>query len=195
MRLWVRLLDAQAAEPTALQWLPLLACWLSDSAPAPPSSAPSPRQPLPITRHADGSNGSPQQQPNHAQAGSPARPATQGSPAQLPGRRAGSPGEPAGSPARPASSPGRPAGSLGRAVGSPGSDSGRAGGHAATAAREAPAAPLARSVEEALQLQEAATRIGYGAAALPLWEAFLARYLAHQARHYPWCPRALVQGS
>ena len=169
MRLWVRLLEYQTAEPTALQWLPLLACWLSDSAPVQPPG-PSPRQPKP--QHPDGGSSPPQQQ---AHPGSPARPPASSSPpqpARSPGRSAGSQGEPA-------SSPGRPAGS-------PGSNSGRPGTYAAGAG-EASALPLARSVEEALQLQEAAMRIGYGAAALPLWEAFLARYLAYQARPNPLC--------
>ena len=41
---------------------------------------------------------------------------------------------------------------------------------------------LDRSADEALQLQEAAMRVGYGAAALPLWEEFLLRYFRYQAR-------------
>ncbi len=41
---------------------------------------------------------------------------------------------------------------------------------------------LDRNAEEALQLQEAAMRVGYGAAALPMWEEFLSRYFHYQAR-------------
>ena len=38
--LWVRLMEQQAADPAALQWLPVLACWLSDSATHSPASEP-----------------------------------------------------------------------------------------------------------------------------------------------------------
>ena len=161
VRLWVRLLDAQAAEPTALQWLPLLACWLSDSAVQ--ASAPGPHQPLPSPQQRPDGGSPPPQQDMQLHSASPAQCAAPGSPTQ------------------PARTPGRQTGSPARPAGSSGGGSERADPHAA-AAGEASAMPLARSVEEALQLQEAAMRIGYGAAALPLWEAFLARYLAHQAR-------------
>jgi hypothetical protein len=43
---------------------------------------------------------------------------------------------------------------------------------------------LDRSADEALQLQEAAVRVGYGAAALPLWEEFLLRYFRYQANSH-----------
>ena len=39
---------------------------------------------------------------------------------------------------------------------------------------------LDRNAEEALQLQEAATRVGYGGAALPLWAEFLQRYYCYE---------------
>lgn len=41
---------------------------------------------------------------------------------------------------------------------------------------------LDRNAEEALQLQAAAMHVGYGAAALPMWEEFLSRYFRYQAR-------------
>lgn len=40
---------------------------------------------------------------------------------------------------------------------------------------------LDRNAEEALQLQVAAMHVGYGAAALPMWEEFLSRYFRYQA--------------
>lgn len=153
LRLWVRLLECQAAEPTGLQWLPVLACWLSDSAAQ--SAAPSQGAlPSPAASQAPLSP--------FAEPASPPRPAL------------GSNGQTQGSGGQAKSHGGLVHKSQGRGGSRP------QGGHAA--AGEAAASPLARSVEEALQLQEAAMRIGYGAAALPLWEAFVRRYLAYQAR-------------
>lgn len=50
---------------------------------------------------------------------------------------------------------------------------------------------LDRSADEAVQLQEAAMRVGYGAAALPLWEEFLLRYFIYQACTFCFCQAML----
>jgi hypothetical protein len=44
---------------------------------------------------------------------------------------------------------------------------------------------LDQHAEQAFQLQEAAMRAGYAAAALPLWEDFLWRFFSHQVPFMP----------
>ena len=43
-------------------------------------------------------------------------------------------------------------------------------------------------------LQEAATSIGYGAAALPLWEEFVLRFFKHETQLGPIVPKDAISG-
>lgn len=96
-RLWHPLLAAQAEQPVKLQWLPLLACWLTS--PSPPSYAD--LEPPRAARLHTG---------------------------------------------------------------------------------DVPEMTLDQHAEDAFQLQEAAMRVGYAPAALPLWEHFLCRFFSYQVR-------------
>ena len=130
-RLWSPLLAAQAEQPVKLQWLPLLACWLTS--PSPPSYAD--LEAAPAGAHSSVPP-SPGQSPQHAQNGAQA--AAEGSAVK-----------------------GRP----------------ESRQHPKQAA---PEISLDQHAEQAFQLQEAAMRVGYAAAALPLWEHFLWRFFSHQ---------------
>ncbi len=130
-RLWGPLLAAQAEQPVKLQWLPLLACWLTS--PSPPSYAD--LEPAAAEAHSSILS-SPGQKPQHAQNGAQAA-----------------------------------------------AEGGAAKGRSESRQHPRQAAPeisLDQHAEQAFQLQEAAMRVGYAAAALPLWEHFLWRFFAHQ---------------
>ena len=162
--LWVRLMEQHAADPAALQWLPVLACWLSDSAALPPAS----EQHSQAAMHGHDSTRQPlgaAQQPAEAEEGAiREHVAGKEAPRKDIGHmfRRGSPEA-----KRPpeAAQKGQDGATSPVSRPSPRRDNGGA---------------LNRSVEEALSLQEAATRIGYGAAALPLWQAFLQRFFRYK---------------
>lgn len=171
--LWVRLMEQHAADPVALQWLPALACWLSDSA---SRSSASERSEGASHSHESASQAL---DPAHqaAEAGEEAvREHVANMEAQPPLREAGHLSHRHAHEAKrlPEAARRGQAGA-GSPVSRPSPRRDNGGGQSA----------LNRSVEEALSLQEAATRIGYGAGALPLWQAFLQRFFRHRVRFWP----------
>ena len=176
-RLWVPLLAAQAEQPVKLQWLPLLACWLA--LPSQVSADPAAAAP----EAALASSTSAQQQRKGQAAPAPNRQQTRG----LTGNRDGSrsPRSPAmEQPSNKQSTDGLPGASPGKnAKGSPGSkDSDKS-----SSSVVAQDFNLDQHAEQAFQLQEAAMRAGYAAAALPLWEQFLWRFFSFQVRALLHC--------
>ena len=139
-----------------LQWLPLLACWLTS--PSPPSYAD-----LELT--AAGQHSSDPPSPRAA-------------PASGAVTKAGPESYSVSTPA----SPGKGfTGALNEAQAA--AEEGAAKGRSEDrqqAARAVPEMSLDQHAEQAFQLQEAAMRVGYAAAALPLWEHFLWRFFSHQ---------------
>ena len=162
-RLWGPLLAEQAEQPVKLQWLPLLACWLTS--PSPPSYA--------------------DLEPETAASRSSDPP----SPGTTPASAAGAEALLEVHSTSTLASPGR------------GSSHGPNGIHVATKGgafkdrhegRQHPTQPLPemsldQHAEQAFQLQEAAMRMGYAAAALPLWEHFLWRFFSHQVLSNSQC--------
>ena len=153
-RLWAPLIAEQAEQPVRLQWLPLLACWLT----CPPSYTAA-------------------LQESAAQHASTAPPAAMQHDSAPPSPGKGSPkpkkqdGEPGSSPHSAQSSPRR----KGEGKQGPGQQP------------QAPEMTLDQHAEQAFQLQEAAMRAGYAAAALPLWENFLWRFFSHQVPFMSLC--------
>ena len=182
--LWVALLAAQAEQPVKLQGLPLLACWLTS-----PSQA-SARTGAAAAGAAPASSARAQQQLKGQAA--PALGRQQGREACSESRDSGSsPRSPAMVPANgdkqsPDGSPGASSDKCAR--GSPSwNDSGKS-----STAMPGQDFSLDRHAEQAFQLQEAAMRAGYAAAALPLWEQFLWRFFSFQVRaslYFPLCMR------
>jgi hypothetical protein len=146
-RLWAPLLAEQAEQPVKLQWLPLLACWLT----CPPSYTAAVQE-------------------SAAQHASTTPPAAMQHDSALPSPGKGSP--------RPKKQDGKPGSSPHSAQSSPRRK--REGKQDAGQQPQAPEMTLDQHAEQAFQLQEAAMRAGYAAAALPLWENFLWRFFSHQ---------------
>jgi len=175
-RLWAPLLTEQAEQPVKLQWLPLLACWLTSLSPPSYSELESARSP--------GSHPPSSGKAQSSRAGSEA----------VSGRRDASP--------PPSPGKGSPQGVL-AGLGpksSPRSGASPRGNHEnrQRPAQPAPEMSLDQHVEQAFQLQEAALRVGYAAAALPLWEHFLLRFFSHQVltafRNLSWHLCRLYEG-
>ena len=179
-RLWVPLLKQHSANPVNLQWLPLLACWLSSTAGAEVA-----RQQRSSAQTRPKSRSSSPKKPNSS-------PRRHGQEKEEEGHKAASPaaadrnhltgGEEDGASCFPYSlshtsmPPHLPLlethkrGTQSLCCKVRGCCVFCAGG-----------VLLDRNAEEALQLQEAAMRVGYGAAALPMWEEFLSRYFHYLA--------------
>ena len=171
-RLWGPFLAEQAEQPVKLQWLPLLACWLTS--PSPPSYA---------DLEADAAA-------QTAESGAAAsRVSDLPSPGTTPASAAGAAAHPETYSASTLARPGRgsshaPNGTQVAAKGGALKDSQKG--------RQRPAQPvpemsLDQHAEQAFQLQEAAMRVGYAAAALPLWEHFLWRFFSHQVLSNSQC--------
>ena len=171
-RLWVPLLAAQAEQPVKLQWLPLLACWLA----SPPQASTRPGVAAPEAAHAFSTSA--QQQLKGQAAPAVNQQQTRGYIEYI--DRSGSPRSPAmGQPSSKHSRDGLPAASpTMSAKGSPGSED--SDNSSSTMAVQD--FNLDQHAEQAFQLQEAAMRAGYAAAALPLWEQFLWRFFSFQVR-------------
>ncbi|KAL0036203.1 hypothetical protein WJX79_007899 [Trebouxia sp. C0005] len=229
--LWAPLMQLEAANARQLQWLAVLACWLSNTVHTPAAANPAEhlRQPAvlspPVTaadssqdqtipekpistpskaqqgslagRSAELSVEAPQEAALHAEEGpapqTPEYPAPPGTssvtsasdadtipPAsydEVIGQQASAASE-AGHAAKPGNHRAAGGSPVSRTAphGSPASES-RAGqqGHGSPEA-------IDRSAEEALQIQEAAVGIGYGAAALELWEEFVIRFFRYETQ-------------
>ena len=130
-RLWGPLLAGQAEQPVKLQWLPVLACWLTS--PSPPSYAD--LEPAAAGAHSSVPS-NPGQNPQHPQ-------------------------------------------NVAQAAAGEGAVKGRSENRQPPK-QATPEISLDQHAEQAFQLQEAAMRVGYAAAALPLWEHFLWRFFSHQ---------------
>ena len=172
-RLWVPLLAAQAEQPVKLQWLPLLACWLA----SPPQA--SAKTDAAAAEAALASSAKAQQQLKRQLAPDVDRLQTRG---QCSGNGDGgsNPRSPAkGQPSNKQSPGGFPGASPAKnARGAPSwKDSDRS-----SSAVDVQDFNLDQHAEQAFQLQEAAMRAGYAAAALPLWEHFLWRFFSFQVR-------------
>ena len=175
-RLWVPLLAAQAEQPVKLQWLPLLACWLA----SPPQASTRPGAAAPESVHASSTSAQQQLKGQAAPAGDQQQ--TRGSNGNR--DRGGSPPSPAmGQPSSKLSPDGLPGASPAMsAKGSPGSRDGDK-----SSSMIVQDFNLDQHAEQAFQLQEAAMRAGYAAAALPLWEQFLWRFFSFQVRALLHC--------
>lgn len=174
-RLWATFLAEQAEHSVKLQWLPLLACWLASPSSATPAAQETAHDGtsamIPISELQQ-AKGQPASTADPKQGYAPLTEVSAGSQPPSPGKslpKAGNQGlnEDRGAP---------------MAHKSRGSPKQRA-----EDSRQAPAAQLTdislnQHAEQAFQLQEAAMRAGYAAAALPLWEQFLWRFTTYQVR-------------
>ncbi|DBA95921.1 TPA: hypothetical protein ACH3X1_001448 [Trebouxia sp. C0004] len=227
--LWAPLMQLEAANARQLQWLAVLACWLSNTVHTPAAADPAehsrqPAVPSPPVTAADSSQDciiqqKPSSSPSIAQEGSLAGGTAEASVDEAPVEVAlhaggGSapqdseyPGTPSLTPASAADT--MPPPSYSEAIGQQASAISIAG-HAAKpgnhrVAGDSPVSRTAphgssgaesragqhqhdspeaidRSAEEALQIQEAAVGIGYGAAALELWEEFVIRFFRYETQ-------------